>query len=128
MWALLVLELDPLSDTSLGLRSVLPSVQVDAFLFQRPPEPFDDDVVEGTSFSIHRDAPGQNLWRMPIHDRHQIQEHLTHWQVGDVSGPDRIGPGHADLSENRVARLAANHPLRSFGSETQQHTPISRCK
>ena len=99
-------------------------MQVDAFVFQGPPEPFDKDVVEEPALAIHRDthtgsarpvgpgkgrelrtpigvhdlwraepgdglvqrihaevrlqrvrdAPGQNLAGVPVHDRHQIQK------------------------------------------------------
>ena len=44
--ALVVVEGDPLADTYLGLRAGLPGVQVDAFIFQGPPETLDEDVVE----------------------------------------------------------------------------------
>ena len=31
-------------------------MQVDAFVFQRPPQPLDEDIVEEPTFPIHRDA------------------------------------------------------------------------
>ena len=31
-------------------------MQVDAFIFQAPPEPFDKDVIEEPALAIHRDA------------------------------------------------------------------------
>ena len=46
VWAMVVVEGDPAPDASLGLRARLPSVQVDAFILQGPPETLDEDVVE----------------------------------------------------------------------------------
>ena len=46
VWALVVVEGDPAPDASLGLRAGSPSVQVDAFILQGPPEALDEDVVE----------------------------------------------------------------------------------
>ena len=54
---LVVVEIDPAPDASLGLRAGLPGVQVDAFILQGPPEAFDEDVVETPALAVHRD-PG----------------------------------------------------------------------
>ena len=50
MWAFAVVELDPFADTGLRLRPGLPGVQIDAFVFQAPPEPFHKDAVREPSF------------------------------------------------------------------------------
>jgi hypothetical protein len=57
MGPLVVVKSDPSPDASLGLSAGLPSVQIDAFVLQRPPEAFDEDVVEATPLAVHRD-PG----------------------------------------------------------------------
>lgn len=44
MRALVNVELDPLSDVSIGLSPGFPSVQIDALVFQGPPQLFDKDV------------------------------------------------------------------------------------
>ena len=51
--ASLVIEFDPLGDTGFGLRSAFPRIQIDALVFQGPPEPFDEDVVEEATLAIH---------------------------------------------------------------------------
>jgi len=56
MRTLSVVELDPFAGTRLGFRPGLPGMQVDAFIFQAPPEPFDKDVIEEPALAIHRDA------------------------------------------------------------------------
>ena len=43
MWAIVAVESDPATDASPCLRTGLPSVQVDAFIFQGPPETLDED-------------------------------------------------------------------------------------
>ncbi len=57
VWAMVVVEGDPAPDAGPGLRSGFPSVQVDAFILQGPPEALDEDVVEAASLAVHRD-PG----------------------------------------------------------------------
>ena len=46
---------DPCPDPVAGLRAGLEGVQVDAFVFQRPPEPFDHPVVDPAAAAVHRD-------------------------------------------------------------------------
>lgn len=53
MWALAVVELDPLADTCFRFRPGLPGMQVDTLVFQRSPEPFNEDVVEEPPLAIH---------------------------------------------------------------------------
>ena len=52
---LVVVEGDPASDARLGLRPGFPSVQVNTFILQRPPETLDKDVVQVSGFAIHGD-------------------------------------------------------------------------
>ena len=53
MRAVVVVEGDPVRDARLGLRSGFSGVQVDAFIFQRSPEPFDEHVVDAAPFAVH---------------------------------------------------------------------------
>ncbi len=38
----------------LACRPCLPSVQINAFILQRPPEALDEDVVHAATFAVHR--------------------------------------------------------------------------
>lgn len=53
MRAFSVIELDPSAGTCLGFRSGLSSMLVDTFVYQRPPQAFDKDIVEEPAFAIH---------------------------------------------------------------------------
>ena len=49
----MIIEGNPLADGSLGLRPCFPSVQVDAFILEGPPEAFDEDVVDAAPLAVH---------------------------------------------------------------------------
>jgi hypothetical protein len=57
--ALVVIEGDPAPDAIPCLRSGLPSVEMDAFILEGPPQALDEDVVDAAPFAVHRD-PGAN--------------------------------------------------------------------
>ncbi len=61
VWAFVIIEGNPLADGSLGLRSRVPSVQVDAFILQGPPEAFDENVIDAASFAVHGDLGANAL-------------------------------------------------------------------
>ncbi|MBG6204685.1 hypothetical protein IWQ48_005854 [Labrenzia sp. EL_13] len=63
MRALPVIETHSLSDTDPGLRSGFPGVQVDPLVFERTPQPLDEDIVEEPSLAITRGRPGADLSR-----------------------------------------------------------------
>ena len=52
----MVVEGHPFPDGRLRLRSCLPSVQLDALVFQGAPQPLDEDVVQEAAFPVHRYA------------------------------------------------------------------------
>ena len=54
VWPMVVVESDPAADACLGLRPDFPGVEVDAFVFQRPPEALNEDVVQIPGFAVHR--------------------------------------------------------------------------
>lgn len=49
--ALVVVEVYPLSDTCLRLRPGFLGMQIGAFILQRPPQPFCEDVIEEAAFA-----------------------------------------------------------------------------
>ena len=48
-----VVEDDPLIDDPLGLKAVGYVVQIHSLLLQRPPEPFDEDIVQIPAAPLH---------------------------------------------------------------------------
>ena len=48
-----MVKADPVSDDPFCLEAVGDFVQIDSLLFQRPPQPLDEDVVEITDPPIH---------------------------------------------------------------------------
>lgn len=78
---LVVVEGDPSANAGLGLRTGLPSVEVDALILQGPPEPFDEDVVESPALAVHRDpgadpfqpvGPGEGRELRPLDGIHDL--------------------------------------------------------
>lgn len=56
MWASAILEGQISADASSGLGHCLVGVEIDLLVFDRPPEPLDEDIVPPSSFAIHRDG------------------------------------------------------------------------
>ena len=54
--AAVIVELHPVADTRAGLRPGLPSVEMDALIFQGSPQALNEDVVQIAALAIHRDA------------------------------------------------------------------------
>jgi hypothetical protein len=69
---------DPLPQTGMQCKARFERMQVDAFAFQRTPQPFDEDVV-------HPSAP-------PVHaDPHvRIRQHLSERQAGELTALDAL--------------------------------------
>lgn len=51
--AFLVVKRHPFADDPLGVEAIVDFLKVNGLLFQRPPKPFDEDVVEETTSLIH---------------------------------------------------------------------------
>lgn len=51
-----IVEIHPLANLPAGFRLSRESMQIDALVLQRPPEVFDEDVVEEAPAAFHRDA------------------------------------------------------------------------
>lgn len=98
---MVVVEGDPVPDANPSLRPDFPSVQIDAFVLPRPPEAFDEDVVDAPALAIHRD-PGADLFQ----------------PVGPGEGPELrplIGVhdlGRAERVDRLVQRLDADLSLQ----------------
>jgi hypothetical protein len=56
MWAATVVEGHISTDPEAGVGHGFIGVKVDLLVFDRSPEPFDEDVVPPSSFAVHRDA------------------------------------------------------------------------
>jgi len=50
---------------------------------------------------------------MPIHDGHQIQEPLTHWNVSNISAPDLIGT--VDVQTEVILHTIMTHGRQRWG-------------
>lgn len=110
MWALLVVEVHPLSDTGPCLRSCLPGVQVDALVFQGPPQSLDEDVVEKPAFSIHRDPHAGSA------------EPVRPGEAGELRSSVSIHYlGRAKLVDGLVQRLDAEVRFQRIGDPLGQH-------
>ena len=49
----IIVEVDPFFDGAFGLEPVLQFMQVYGLLLQRPPQPFDENIVEIPAAPIH---------------------------------------------------------------------------
>lgn len=59
-----------------------------------------------------REPPGQHLSAEPVHDRCQVDEPARHGDIGDVHGPDMVGPGHSELAQKVWVDLVAGRRFR----------------
>jgi hypothetical protein len=48
-----IVKIDPVFDDAFYLKSVSNFMQVDGLLLQRPPHPFDEEIVEVTPTTVH---------------------------------------------------------------------------
>lgn len=97
VWPLVAVEGDPPTDACLGLRPGFPSVQVDAFILQRPPEALNEDVVETGALAANRD-PGSDPFQPlgPCERRelralisvHDLGRADTNYHLGRECGPE----------------------------------------
>src|SRR3990170_5514362 len=98
MRTLLVVERDPFPNAGLGLASGLERMQINAFVFERPPQPLDHDVVHPPPLAVHRDLGAGFL------------ENLGKLQGGElaplvrVEDPGRPEPGQR-LPKGRHAKI-----------------------
>lgn len=55
MWASAIVEVQISTDASAGLGHGLVGVEIDLLVFDRPPEPLDEDIIPPCTLAIHRD-------------------------------------------------------------------------
>lgn len=55
VWAVVIIKLYPFADPGFGLPAAAPGMQINTFIFEGPPKPFDEDVVHEAAFAIHGD-------------------------------------------------------------------------
>ena len=55
MWAFVAIEFEVINQSFMTIGSGVVTLQINVFVFQRSPEPFDEDVVEGSATTIHAD-------------------------------------------------------------------------
>ena len=131
MWAFVVVELYPLSDARPGFRAGFPGVQVDAFVFQAPPEPLHEDGVhcpagvglqtmrgEEPGFAAHRDARARPPRPVAPGKGRELRS-----QVG-VHDLGRAEPG--DGLVQRLDRCPAGCTRHRTGHPAETQAPISR--
>lgn len=56
MWASAVVEAQISADGSAGLGYGLVGVEIDLLVFDRPPEPLDEDIIPSRALAVHRDG------------------------------------------------------------------------
>ena len=61
MWPLGIVKIDPIADDLFGLEPIRQLVQIDRLVFERAPQPLDEDVVHAAAPAIHGD---RNLRRL----------------------------------------------------------------
>ena len=107
-----VVEVDPLADDPFGREAVGQLVQVDRLVFQRPPQPLDEDVVHAAAATVHGDAHAG-----VFEDAGEVEAGIALVRVGPRPrllhrrfGPDARLPGHRAVgqrsSEKRLHRTS----------------------
>jgi hypothetical protein len=61
MWPLGIVKIDPIADDLFCLEPIRQLVQIDCLVFERAPQPLDEDVVHAAAPAIHGD---RNLRRV----------------------------------------------------------------
>ncbi len=56
MWASAIVKGQISTDADAGLRHGLVGVEINLLIFDRPPEPLDEDIVPPRALAIHRDG------------------------------------------------------------------------
>ncbi len=84
---LVIVKGDPFCHAGFGLRSCLPSVQIDTFILQGPSQALDEDVVEATALTVHRDLGAEpvDCFVQRFNAKVRLQ------RVGDAPGQNLAG-------------------------------------
>ena len=61
MRSAVIVVINPASDVLTGFPAAGEGIQIDAFIFEAAPQPFDKDVIHPAALAIHRDTNASNL-------------------------------------------------------------------
>ena len=107
---LMVVESEPAPDAGLRLRPGFPSVQIDAFILEGPPQALDKDVVHATALAVHRDLGAEPL------------QPVGPGEGGELAALIRIHDlGRPELVDRLVQRLEAEVGLQRVGDAPGQN-------
>ncbi len=110
MWALVIGEVDPRPDTCLCLGSGCPGMQVNTFILQGSPEPFDKDVVEEPTLAVHRDPGADPLQSVSPNEGRELAALVCIHDLGRTEPVDRL-----------VQRLGAKVSLKGVRDASRQN-------
>lgn len=99
----MVVEGDPAPDSDPSLRSSFPSVQIDTFILQGPPEAFDEDVVDAPALAIHRDLGADPFQSVGPGEGRELRSLIGIHDLGRAELMDRLVHGlDAEVGFQRV--------------------------
>ena len=70
-----IVKIDPVADDPFGFEAIRQLVQIDRLVFERAPQPLDEDVVHAAAPAVHRDG-----------DRRRL-EHTGEVEAGELAAP-----------------------------------------
>lgn len=86
----MIVELDPRSNARLGLCTARPSMQIDALVFQRPPQAFDKDIVEEPTLAVHQDSGADPLRSISPYEGGELADLICVHNLGRAEPVDRL--------------------------------------
>ena len=107
----MIVEDDPPANPGLRLRAGLPSVQVDAFILQGPPEAFDEDVVEAPPLAIHGDPGADPLQPVGPGEGRELRSPIGVHDLGRAEAVNRLVKRLGAEVRFRLVRDAPGQPL-----------------
>ena len=110
---LVVVEDDPAPDPGLGFRSSFPSVQIDAFMLQGPPEAFDEDAVDAPAHAIYRKPGADPFHSVRPRDGRELAALIGGHDLGQAELVDRSEHHSNDIIVCLSKRIACFCHCRS---------------
>jgi len=111
-----VVKADPVANDPFGLEAVAQLVQIDRLIFERPPKPFDKDIVHVSAPAIHGD---RDL---------RILEDAGELEAGELTALIGVEDFRLAISDQRfVQRLDAEpdiHGIRQPPGENMARRPV----
>lgn len=98
-----VVVADPTSDPSFCLTAGLEGIEVDALIFQRSPQPLNEDVVHPAALTIHRDADVGILQGVGEGEAGELRALIRVEDLRSAEAGDRLlQRGDAEVSIHRI--------------------------